>query len=115
MDTLTITIDRHGYIVIIRLRGELDMVTAPSLRDCLTLALIEFESPMVVIDAAELTFCDSSGLSALLSGTSLTEAAGGSLVLSAVNGHLRRLLHLTGLSERFQIFPTVQEAVAHLG
>ncbi|WP_084962871.1 STAS domain-containing protein [Thermoactinospora rubra] len=115
MDTFTVDIDRHGTVVVLRLHGELDMLTAPTLRDCLVVALAEFRSPTLVIDAAALTFCDSSGLSVLLGGLSLAESAGGSLALSAVDGRLLRLLQLTSLTERFQIFPTTQEAVTRLG
>jgi anti-sigma B factor antagonist len=114
MENFTIDIDRHGTVVVIRLHGELDMLTAPSLRGCLVVALSEVQSPHLVIDAAQLTFCDSSGLSVLLSGLSLAESTGGSLALSAVNGQLARLMSITGLSTHFQIFPTTREAIAEL-
>ncbi|MFE0156603.1 STAS domain-containing protein [Nonomuraea sp. NPDC059007] len=115
METFTIDIEYHGTVAVIGLRGELDMQVAPSLRDCLVVVLAEFPSPILVIDTAELVFCDSSGLSVLLSGLSLAESAGGSMSLAAVDGRLARLLSITGLHTRFQIFPTTQEAISCLG
>ncbi|MDF5755185.1 STAS domain-containing protein [Spongiactinospora sp. TRM90649] len=111
MENFTVDIDWHGTAVVIRLSGELDLATAPTLRDCLGVALAEFGSPTLVVDTGGLTFCDSSGLSVLLSGLSLAESAGGSLALSAVGGQLARLLAVTGLNARFQIFTTTPEAL----
>ena len=115
MESFTVDLDRHGDVLVLRLRGELALGTAPALRDCLVVALSERESPTVVIDAARLTFCDSSGLSVLVSGYGLARAAGGCLVLSSVDGRLSRILRITGLASQFQIYPTAREAIAALG
>ncbi|GAA4079362.1 STAS domain-containing protein [Nonomuraea soli] len=114
MDEFTVDLDRHGDIVVIRLHGELDLRTAPTLRDCLAVALSQLDAPIVVVDASRLTFCDSSGVSVLLSGYGLAKAAGGHLALSCVGGRLTRVLEVTGLISHFQIFPTTHEALAEL-
>ncbi|MEV0584554.1 STAS domain-containing protein [Nonomuraea sp. NPDC050310] len=108
----SVDIDRRDGVFLLRLRGELDMMSAPTLHDCLGAVLEVSRKPAVVIDVAELAFCDSSGLAALLGAQRVTEATGGCMALSAVTGRLSRLLQLTGLEERFYVFSTTREAVA---
>lgn len=110
-----VDIDLHPTFVLLRLRGELDLLTASTLRDCLSVALSGRDDPAVVIDVAELTFCDSSGLSALLAAQMVTEASGGRLALSNVAGRLEGMLRITGLEAHFAILPSAREAAAFLG
>jgi anti-sigma B factor antagonist len=83
---------------LLRVTGELDMNTSGQLRQ----ALSSIPNPgRVVVDLSGLSFCDSSGLSALLAGHKHLAAAGGQLVLSAVPPRIQKVLELTGLVEVF--------------
>ena len=56
----------------------------------------------LVIDAAGVTFCDSSGLSALVRSRARAVEMTGSLRLASPSPHVRRLLELTGLTRMFE-------------
>ncbi|WPO73144.1 STAS domain-containing protein [Streptomyces sp. KN37] len=64
--TLRLTGQRPGpHVAIAAVIGDVDMRTAPSLRTQ-ALEIIQQGPPHVVLDLAQVGFCDSSGLSALI-------------------------------------------------
>ena len=85
-----------------RLLGELDMSTAPQLREEL-LRLASDGASMVTIDLSELAFVDSTGLSVLITGLKRLRQQGGELVLRSPTPGTRRVLEITGLTEVFSI------------
>ncbi|MFV0136738.1 STAS domain-containing protein [Streptomyces sp. HMX87] len=90
--------------------GELDFSTAPDLRTQ-ALALIEQGHRHLILDLEAVTFCDSSGFSALVGIWRCATAADGTLVLSAVPDRLQRMLDLTGLSTLLPVYPTAADAL----
>ena len=82
----------HEHQTLIRLRGELDIVTAPAFVDALSEANSE-----IVVDFADLAFLDASGLGALARGGELAEAHGNRLVVVNVGPLAQRMFELTGL------------------
>ena len=81
---------------ILALHGDLDMASAPGLADVLK----EIAGSTVVVDLSDLTFMDSSGISALVVARNQMEAEGkGDLVVTRPEGILRRVLEIVGLSE----------------
>jgi anti-sigma B factor antagonist len=88
---------------LIALSGELDIATAPSLRERLRVALMDAR-PRVVIDLAGVTFCDASWL-ALLVGARLRTGARDAVVLTAPRPQVARLLQVTGLDRVFTVQP----------
>ncbi|MFJ5135988.1 anti-sigma factor antagonist [Streptomyces sp. NPDC088707] len=75
--------------------GEIDMDNAAELQEDLTAALTSSDRGLD-IDLASVTFCDSSGLHALLHVNQLALQAGKSVVLTALSRPVARLLHSTG-------------------
>ena len=59
--------------VLVALRGELDMVEADAVREVIGRA-VETTTGAVVVDLAELTFCDSVGISAFIRGRRCADA-----------------------------------------
>ena len=96
---------------VLRVFGEIDVATAPALRDPL-LALAHRQSPYGVVDMTEVSFIDSTGLSALVTARKrlLTEGCDLRLVINRPN--VRKVFDVTGLSDFFDIYPSVREAVA---
>ena len=82
---------------VVALAGELDLATAPTLVELLE-SLCERRVPSVVLDLADLEFCDSSGLSVLVHGRRAAEEQGTQLVLRAPPPAIRSLLEITSLS-----------------
>ncbi|HEX2314376.1 MAG TPA: STAS domain-containing protein [Thermomonospora sp.] len=98
---LRVTVGLRGRWVTIEVGGDIDMTTGPLLEERIGTALES--SPWVVLEAAEVTFCDSSGLNVLIRAWRKAVEAGGRLVLLRPSGHLRRVLEITGLDERLDI------------
>ncbi|SEQ78702.1 anti-sigma B factor antagonist [Lentzea xinjiangensis] len=61
----------------------------------------------VVLDLSAVTFCDSSGVSALVRGHARASAAAGGLRLSAASDQVARVLELSGLSRMLGLKPAV--------
>ena len=85
--------------------------TAPQLHAALQ-ALAFGPDRGLVIDLGRLTFCDSSGITAMLVAQRLTTAAGAPMALAAVPGRVVRTLELAGLDQVFTIHPTAAGATA---
>lgn len=94
---------------VITISGDLDISSAPSLREPLETALRD-TGPLVVIDLSGVTFCDAAGLTLLTGARRITEPEGVTLVLAAPRPHMVRLLRVSGLSRVFAVRPTVDAA-----
>ena len=102
---LTVEEQRTGTDVVLRLAGEIDMATAGELRAATTNTM-SIPPERVVLDFAGVTFCDSQGLSTLISLNRDITAAGSTLVLSNVGDFMGRLLEITGLRAAFTVEDT---------
>lgn len=85
-----------------QLLGELDMSTAPQLREEL-LRVVADGAKMVTVDLSELAFIDSTGLSVLITGLKRLRQQGGEMALRSPTPGTRRVLEITGLTEVFSI------------
>jgi anti-sigma B factor antagonist len=82
-------------------RGEVDMATAPQLRDVLS-GLVDDGARRITLDCRGLEFLDSSGIGVLLAVRSRL-GDDGSLTLEAPPSHVRKVLDLTGVTEHITI------------
>jgi anti-sigma B factor antagonist len=82
----------------ITLTGELDMATAPELNDVLA-PLVDDGPEEVVLDLAELSFIDSSGLAVLVTAQNALQEKGRRLVVRSPGRHARRVFEIAGLLE----------------
>jgi anti-anti-sigma factor len=100
-----------GGVTIAELNGELDIASAPALRDQL-LSLLRPGSSRLVVDLSKVSFCDASGLAVLVNTGRRARLLGGFLHLAAVSPQAGRVLNITGLHRHLAHFPTVQAAAA---
>ncbi len=87
---------------VVRLQGELDMATAPRLRDVLQAALDESPSSLTV-DLSELGFADSTGIGVLAAAARRAERDGCSLVVRSPCMAVLKVLRLTGVDQLLAI------------
>jgi anti-sigma B factor antagonist len=82
--------------------GQLDYDTAPQVRAAVSTTLAAVPAPPTVdLDLARLTFCDSSGLTALIHARNEAARAGTRLRLLAASQNISSLLELTGAQALF--------------
>jgi anti-anti-sigma factor len=90
--------------------GELDMSRSDEL-DVIAAEAFSGEQVNVIFDLSDVAFMDSSALRWLLKVQERADQTGGRLRLVAPEGgSLLRILSLTGLGDRFAIFPTRADA-----
>ncbi len=97
--------------LVLALGGELDHDTAGPLREALANA-VAARPERIVVDCAELAFCDSTGLNALLHTRLDAQQVGARLELAALRPPVTRLFEITGADAVFTIYPTLDEALA---
>jgi anti-sigma B factor antagonist len=102
--------ERDGWQVL-TLAGEVDVASAPRLRDRLV-QLVNEGPPNLVVDMSGLTFIDSMGLGALVSGLKRARAHDGDLRLAGPSDHVAQVLAITRLDAAFQVTDTVDDALA---
>ena len=107
--SLDLSVQAGGGITIAELTGELDVASAPALREQL-LSLLRPGSSRLVIDLSRVSFCDASGLAVLVNTARRARLLGGFLRLAAVSPQVGRVLNITGLHRHLANFPTVQAA-----
>ncbi|AIR96120.1 STAS domain-containing protein [Streptomyces glaucescens] len=100
-----------GTRAVIALSGEFDIASAPAVR-ARALDLIANGHPDLVADLAGVTFCDSSGLGALVGIWRCAKDADGSLTLAAIPDRLGRLLSVTGMDTFLPVHPSADAALA---
>ena len=114
MDGLTITSESRGASTVVRVGGEVDAYTAPTLRERLD-AEISAGHTHLVVGLEEVSFMDSSGLSVLVGGLAAARSRNGSLSLAGPDERILRVLTITGLTDVFEIFPSVGAACEAAG
>ena len=107
---LTVRTGQHGP-VIVTLKGELDITSAPALREQL-LNLLRPGASQLVIDLSAVRYADASGLAVLVGSQRRAVLLGGGLRLAAPQPEVVRILAVTGLNRHLDVYPTVLAAIA---
>src|SRR3989442_2029982 len=96
---------RDGHERVVTLSGELDVSTAPGLRESLAELIATAPATTVVIDLRELEFIDSTGLGLLVGAQKQARDEGRDLVLGSPRRPVYRALQAAGLVDVFHIRP----------
>ena len=102
MEPFSVERDDDTVQVILRLRGDLDLYSAPALDD----ALVDIEGekwPTIVLDMRELNFIDSMALRLVMRTQARAEQDGRRVVLVRGPEFLDRVLELSGLASHLEI------------
>ena len=111
--TIITTPSPDDQIQILSVRGELDLATADGLYRR-GFAAIGRHAGLLLLDLADLSFCDASGLSAFVRIANEAEAAGCRYGLVAPQPLVVKMLRITGLNARLPVFVTMEDARQHL-
>lgn len=106
---LEIRIDRDDNKCVITLEGEVDVYTAPRLKDSL-LEQIEAGCQYMILDMDAVAFIDSSGLGVLVGALRRVKERSGSVRLVCSRDNILKIFRITGLDKVFPIFSNAEEA-----
>ena len=110
MDLTLATREVDGTTVV-SVGGEIDVYTAPKLRDKIT-ELVAAGSHDLVVDLEAVEFLDSTGLGVLVGGLKKVRAHDGSLQLVCTQDRLLKIFRITGLAKVFAIHGSAEAAIA---
>jgi anti-sigma B factor antagonist len=99
-EQFAITQDQRGSLPLLRVRGEVDIYTAPRLKEAV-IAALHPDVPSLIIDLSEVGFLDSTGLQVLMSAKRRTAERGGEVYILGARDHVQRVFYLLGLEKVF--------------
>jgi anti-sigma B factor antagonist len=103
--------DDHHNAAVLSVHGELDLATAPALREAL-LPVLEHENRPVIVDLSEVPFMDSTGLQILVdTHQQLASQKRRFAIVYRQPGQVDRLLALVGLLDVLTVYRSRQSAV----
>ena len=105
------TITAGADCAVLRIAGEVDLYTAPQLRDRVV-GLLTGGVRHIVADLREVDFLDSTGLGALVGSLKRLREQDGSLKLVTSSDTILKIFQLTGLRHVFALCPSVPDAIA---
>ncbi len=110
MGMLSINPRQIGDVVILDLKGEIDLYNTPELRQVIE-EQISKGKRKIIINMSDVSYIDSSGIGALVSAASNLKKYNGELKLVGLYGSVRKVFELTKLTNFFSIYRDVAEAL----
>jgi anti-sigma B factor antagonist len=105
----------HPNAFVVSFAGELDLYSAPELKEELR-RLVDGGARNLVVDLTATTFVDSTALGVLLRGAQRLRAVDrGRLAVVVSDENVRRIFTMTGLERVFPLYGTRDEALAEAG
>lgn len=108
---LTVNSRTADPFVIIEIGGEIDVYTAPKLREAIVSA-VEDGHHRLIVDVQKVDFLDSTGLGVLVGALKRVRADGGSLDIVCTQERILKIFEITGLDKVFGLHDSVDAARA---
>lgn len=99
-----------GDFTVVDVTGEVDVFTAPKLREGI-LGLLTDGKTRIVVNLAGVGFMDSTGLGVLVGALKRVKERDGELAVAGAQGTVLRVLTVTGLNAVFPMYDTVDAAL----
>lgn len=99
--------------VTLKLIGEMDIYSAPQLKDKTT-GLCQQGIKNIILDLSALKFVDSIGIGVIVASLMRTREKGGQLVVVNPTASVERLMNIVGLFQLLKKFNSVEEAQSSL-
>jgi anti-sigma B factor antagonist len=104
-------VDQEDNASVLHVTGEVDVATAPRLREQVVKLVGEGET-RIVIDLEGVEFIDSTGLGVLVGALKRARTHGGDVVIVCTQTRILKVLEITGLNHVFEMHGSVRAAVA---
>lgn len=110
MDTRTL----EKELPLIELEGEVDVYTAPQLKQQM-IGLLESGVKELVVDLTKVDYLDSTALGVLIGGLKRMREVDGNMALVCPSPRIRRVFEITGLDKIFDIHNSQEDAQEAMG
>jgi anti-sigma B factor antagonist len=108
---VSVTSRANGDRTVVDVTGEIDVYTAPALREELA-SLIDNENTDLIVDLTSVSFMDSTGLGVLVGALKKVRTLGGDLRLVIDQEKILKVFRITALTQVFTIHSSLDEALA---
>ncbi len=108
--SLSITSETKGEATVVKVGGDLDVYTAPRLKETLEQAMAG--GARVALDLSGVQFIDSTALGVLVGALQLSQANGGDFRLVVNDPFLLKIFRITGFDGVFSIHPQLEDALS---
>jgi anti-sigma B factor antagonist len=98
-------------MAVVTLPAEIDVTNADQIREAL-LGVVNQGAASLVADMSKTTFCDSTGVSALVRTFKRATASGGGMRLVVDSPAVHRVLSITGVDHLMPIYPSVAASLS---
>lgn len=106
---LALTARTEGDFEVIEVGGEIDVYTAPRLREAIV-AAVDAGHTRLIVDVRKVDFLDSTGLGVLVGALKRVRGDGGSLDIVCSQERILKIFEITGLDKVFGLHATIDEA-----
>ncbi|MBC7247425.1 MAG: STAS domain-containing protein [Actinobacteria bacterium] len=110
---LDVTLENLGDLALIVLSGEVDVYSAPKLRNVIR-DLVDEGKYRVVVDLEKVAFMDSTGLGVLVGGLKRVKHHQGELGIICNQERILRIFRITGLTKVFPIYRSREDLLANI-
>jgi anti-sigma B factor antagonist len=100
-----------GDWTVIDVAGEVDVFTAPKLREAI-IGLLGDGKEKLIVNLEDVAFMDSTGLGVLVGGLKRVKERNGELAIAGAQGTVLRVLNVTGLNAVFPMKDSVEAAAS---
>ncbi len=108
---LSLDYRKEGDHTVLEVGGEVDVYTAPKLREKLV-ELVGEGHYRIIVDMTKVEFLDSTGLGVLVGGLKRVRSHDGTLALVCNQERILKIFRITGLTKVFPIYDSLDEALA---
>ncbi|MDQ3758023.1 MAG: STAS domain-containing protein [Actinomycetota bacterium] len=109
MDGFGLDVQQGDACVVLSVSGEVDLATAPELRQRLV-DLVADGHRRIVVDMSETEFLDSTGLGALVVGLKRLRAHDGEMRVVCTTPRVRKVFEITHVDRVLPLFDSVEQA-----
>ena len=108
---LRLDVSEQGGWSVVEVGGEIDVATAPRLREQL-ITMVNDQRYRIVVSLEAVDFIDSTGLGVLISGLKRVKTHGGEFALVCTEPRILKVFEITGLLAVFPVHETLADVVS---
>ncbi|SHG31864.1 STAS domain-containing protein [Ornithinibacillus halophilus] len=107
---ISINVKEENEKVVINVSGEIDVFTAPQLKEKI-IPLVSAENAEVIVDFKDVNYMDSTGLGVLINAYKATKVNNSHIKIINLQDRVYRIFTITGLDEVMDINPVMRGGI----